>query len=591
MPTKSLRAMLLGASSIKRPAGPEIESSSHVETGSSTVPAWERIVSKLAADSPKAHRIVLALLAILTLESAVAILSAGCPILNSMVWDVSTALDGGYRVALGQRPHVDFYSPHGALFLLLVAGGSKMAGLASAFASVHALMLIVLVAWTWALLRSRTSAALAGIVSFWVGVLAVTPRSLGFPAPMITYSMQYNRWGWALLAIACIELFLLRRDGVVRMGSGASTGVIAGLLLFLKPNYFAAVVAAILVRSLVSKLNWRWAAGLAGGFLGVAAAGFWYLQFNFGAYIGDMRLVASVQSLSGRIANIVQLTAANIPDLWFLGSSLLIVITVARRVDAPSTSVLRIAAPPLAVAAIGIGTCGGNYQILQIPLIYLSIFLLMEYSRRVSVDYRRWGGAAFLIVFLSGAGATAKPFFDDIATLIAARADDADPQIRDWPRLEAPGVAGLRIEARPRTIPTEAVRGGLRAGATTWREQNGEAYPYVLWFNAGAALLKDRLSSRPRVLVMDLSNPFSFALGLTPPTGDALFWHYGRDFDERHFPAPSRVFHTVTDVMIPKTPIHATATKALQRIYAPVLQRDFQKAAENDLWVRYERRP
>jgi len=568
----------------------ETEASSGEQTEASSIPVWERIAGKLAIDSPKAHRFAVALLAIFTLELAFAIASAHCPRLNSMVWDVSTLLDGGYRVLLGQRPHVDFYSPIGAFCLLLLAGGIKMAGLASAFASVHAVMLIALVAWAWALLRSRTSAVLAGIISFWVGVLAVTPRSLGFPPPMITYSMQYNRWGWALLSIACIELFLPRLDGVVRIRAGASTGLVAGLLLFLKPNYFAGIVLAILVRLLVSRFNWRWATGVAGGFLAVAAAGFWYLQFNFGAYLADLRLLASVQTLSTRIATIIQLSAANIPDLWFLGGALLIAAPCVRRAGPSPGRMLQIAVPPIAVAALGIVTCSANYQVLQIPLIYLAIFLLVEHVRRMGADRGHLGSVAFLMIFLVGAGATAKPFFDDITTLLAAGSQTTEPKIPDWPRLEAAAATDLRIEPRPQDLSTEAVLGGLRAGATEFREEAGVAYPYVLWFNAGVALLRDRVPARPRVLVLDLSNPFSFALGLVPPEGDALFWHYKRDFDLVHFPDPSRVFGTVTDVMIPKTPIHRFATIALQRIYAPVLARDFRVAAENDLWIRYERR-
>jgi len=123
----------------------------------STSPALAVITRKLAADSPKAYRIVLTLLALITLELAVAISLARCPPINSMMWDVSTLLDGGYRVLLGQRPHVDFYSPLGLLFLILVAGGIKIAGLASAFAYVHAVLLLLLVPWTWSLLCSRTS--------------------------------------------------------------------------------------------------------------------------------------------------------------------------------------------------------------------------------------------------------------------------------------------------------------------------------------------------------------------------------------------------------------------------------------------------
>jgi len=182
-----------------------------------------------------------------------------------------------------------------------------------------------------------------------------------------------------------------------------------------------------------------------------------------------------------------------------------------------------------------------------------------------------------------------KLFYEDVATLASAGAKTIEVSPPGWPRLDAAALGGVRIEPPPPDITTDGVRGGLRAGAVTWREEQ-EAYPYVLWFNDGAALLRAHVSSRSRVLVMDLSNPFSFALGLTPPRGDALFWHYQRDFDSVHFPAPSRVFREVTHVMVPKAPVHRLATAALQRIYAPVLARDFRLAAENELWTLYERR-
>jgi len=169
----------------------------------------------------------------------VAISLARCPPINSMMWDVSTLLDGGYRVLLGQRPHVDFYSPLGLLFLILVAGGIKIAGLASAFAYVHAVLLLLLVPWTWSLLCSRTSALLAGAAALWVGVLAVTPRSIGFPPPMITYSMQYNRWVgrcWRLPASSCFCPAATTEKPASRPVYPRRS---RRLLLFLKVNYFA----------------------------------------------------------------------------------------------------------------------------------------------------------------------------------------------------------------------------------------------------------------------------------------------------------------------------------------------------------------
>jgi hypothetical protein len=249
---------------------------------------------------------------------------------------------------------------------------------------------------------------------------------------------------------------------------------------------------------------------------------------------------------------------------------------------------LRLLAAPAAVAALGILTCSANYQVLQIPLIYVAIFLLVEQLRRGVAAAGDRGRMAFLAVCLIASGMAGNLFYEDVATLAAAGAKTTEPAPPDWPRLDA-SLGDVRIDPPPRELTTDAVRGGLRAGAATWREEE-EAYPYVLWFNDGAALLRAHVSSRSRVLVLDLSNPFSFGLGLTPPRGDALFWHYQRDFDSVHYPAASRVFREVTHVMVPKAPVHRSATVALQRIYAPVLARDFRLAAESELWILYERR-
>ncbi len=553
----------------------------------------DKLVEMLACDSSKAHRIALGLVLILSLELSAAIVKTGCPPLNSMVWDMSTLLDGGYRVLQGQKPHVDFYSPLGLLTLALVAMGMKVgSATASAIAYTHAILLPVFAVWACIMLRARAPAFFAGFLALWIGVLAVTPRSLGWPPPLVSYSMQYNRWGWALLIIASIELFIPRRDGKERAAAGISTGIITGLLLFLKINYFAVMVMAVAIRLAWRGIDWKWLAWVAIAWAGITGAGFWYLDFNIAAFVGDLRLLASVQTLSDRITNLLQLVLANAFELWLLGSSMLIAGIWLFPRSSSWKARARWLAVPVTLAVLGIITCCANFQKFEIPLISLAIVTVAEELRRGLTHDHAAPPLAYLAVCLVAVGVIGQSLYQDLGTLAAGNSGLSELEVQQhWPTFDASPLHDLRASPPVlRALSPDSVRVALRAQAVIWREGEGEAYPYVLWFNDGVHLLRTRVDARSHVLVMDLSNPFSFALGLTPPRGDALFWHYGRDFNAEHFPPAERVFREVTHVMVPKAPVHGSATYLLQKIYASTLSEQFRRAAESDLWILYERK-
>ena len=547
----------------------------------------ETIVSKLAADSRKSRFIAVAFLAVLTIELAAAIAAAGCPTLNAMVWDVATMLDGGWRLLNGQKPHVDFYSPLGLLPLLIVAGGMKIGSpSASAFAYSQAILLPVLTLWAWALLRTRTSAFFSGAVAFWIGVLAVAPRSLGYAPPLVSYSMQYNRWGWALMLIACIELFVPPRAGKSGALAAASTGVVAGLLLFLKLNYFGAVIIAIAIRLVLSGVDRKWLTCAAGALAGVAGAGFWYLNFDLGAFSGDLKLLASVQHPLTRVFTVVQLLFGNAPDFWLLASAILAAgLSISRSRGWKSAA--HLLAVPVSLAVLGILVCSANFQMFEIPLTAFAVFCVAEQLRphlQRGGDPTKIGYVAVCLMALAIIGNT---LYRDLATLAAASSSPAKDEA--WTRFDAGPLRDLKVEGAPKGVTPDSVRLALRAGAVPWREESGEAYPYVLWLNDGVHLLKDHSGAKSRVVVLDLSNPFSFALGLTPPRGDALFWQYKQTFDATHFPPPEKIFREVTLVMVPKVPISKASAIILHRVYSRVLASEFQRVAESDLWILYER--
>jgi hypothetical protein len=548
-------------------------------------PTLERLVSQLADDSAVAHRIGLGFLLVFTIELALVIAATGCPAINAMPWDVATLLDGGFRVLHHQKPHVDFYSPLGFLPLALIAAGMKIGSVsASAFAAIQAFLLPGLTIWAWLLLRSRTSAFFAVFLSLWIGVLAITPRSLGYPAPTISYAMQYNRWGWALLLIACAGLFLPPRKGTAKI-EPISSGIIAGLLLFLKINYFAAIALAIAIRMIAAGFDRRWFTRMALGFATAAAGGLGYLRFDFRAYLADLQLVASVQPVAVRTLSLVQLVFDNSFDLWLLASVCMIAMIQTRSQGEDPGPRFRTAAVPAALAALGIFTCSANWQQLQIPLIAFGVFLVVEQlRRRFLADGQALHFMAAALILMGMAGSA---LFLDGSTVALAYASKRRPAPNYWPVFDAAPLRDMRIPL-PFYMTPESIGKALQAGTLMWRGNAGDAYPYVVWVNDGLSLLRPHISPDSHVVVLEFSNPFSFALGLTPPKGDTFVWHYGRDYDESHFLAPQRVFRDATHVMIPKAP-RTLETETLSRIYAPILAAEFRRVGESGLWALYAR--
>jgi hypothetical protein len=116
------------------------------------------------------------------------------------------------------------------------------------------------------------------------------------------------------------------------------------------------------------------------------------------------------------------------------------------------------------------------------------------------------------------------------------------------------------------------------------------SYQYAVWINDGLALLREHADRNSRIFVVDWVNPFSFALELPSPRGDALYWHVERVFDQQHFPPAERVFREVTLVMVPKRAIQPASKEMLMRVYGDAVESQFEPIDESNLWILLGRR-
>lgn len=399
----------------------------------------------LSACSPRAYRNALIALGVLVVLMIGGLVYLRATHQRVNAWDSAFLLDGGWRLLNGQRPHTDFYSPFGAVPLLIVALGLAVTrGSAAALSIGYAIIFPFVTLWAWWISRRRLSAVHAFLCAGMVGLLTIGTYRLGSSYRDTTYAMQYNRIGWALLTMLVLQLFLAplqrreqskgkadagRRDRFVSSGllEGVSAGALLGLILFTKITYFGAGIGLLAVAALLRARRWQPRAGRADpgvllpgrrvgpmgtsgplarpgyyglglGFTGVVLAMLVYLRFDVVSFFRDMLTLGGAQSLAMRMEALRRVFSPNLVPLLLLGLALILTLTlVARRAasrgseprHAPGYRRLQTWSPligGIAVALAGLFTCSANTQQGAVPLLGVAALIPLEMVRRSRRD-------------------------------------------------------------------------------------------------------------------------------------------------------------------------------------------------------------
>jgi hypothetical protein len=163
--------------------------------------------------------------------------------------DIFFLLENGWRVVNGQRPHVDYASAWGPVTFLIAGLGLTFSGFTvDGIGYGNAIFGLLVSLWSYHLVRDRLEPIPRILISLYLVGLIVAPYPLGWGVFHTSYAMVYNRYGYALLGLIMLESFETaggqRREKEEWIG-GFSSGVAAGLALFLKITYF--FVAALLI--------------------------------------------------------------------------------------------------------------------------------------------------------------------------------------------------------------------------------------------------------------------------------------------------------------------------------------------------------
>ena len=490
-------------------------------------------------------------------------------------------LDNAYRVAQGQVPHRDFSSAWGPLMFLIDAAGlglsmMKPDGLGYANALFGGLIAV----WAYLIVRTRWQAVYSYIIGLYTALLIMAPFALGENLANFTLAMTYNRYGYALfgvLLVECASEMLLQSGTRRRSLTGAtSTGVVLGLLVFLKISYAMVavpVIAACMVGVSYGRL--RRLSGIGAGFLAVTIAMAVYLRFDLRDMVQDIAMAADARRLALQPSSLMHLVVAaqNAP-----------LLVLALLVELGDKAGLRDLSAHGRVARLTLLTVGAgclllisNQQNSNFPLnAYLAVVILATVAaKRAAEGKSRWLVGSLLVwlcclpLALQNASSLA------LAALTRASQDPTSHLVLNG------STWGKNIIFAP-------VVGDLKTAT------DGEEYVAAL--NDGLDLLARRVGTDGGVLVFDMFNPFNYLLGRASPKGGFAAAAYKYVFSDASHPCAERFFGTTNYVLVPKYPDAALNRPAegsdgagLTRLYGSELKRRFRVVEKSSHWVLWRR--
>ena len=499
-----------------------------------------------------------------------ALVSPNLVLSYEMTWDFLFNLSGAWHLLHGHVAHVDFHEPVGQLNFMLTLLGFELVG-PTPFAFLVGAVIVVVAAFASASVAAmrRLPVVPAALFVIFTSLLVLMPANVGDQPNAYSFAMSYNRYGWSLLSILALILFVPPRG---RLGGDGIDVANAGLLLvalfYLKVTYFAAGLALMGLAILISPhVRARLLTWVAIGVLVVANA---LAPWNH-PYVLDLLQAARAGSVRTEVGFYLNNFFATAEGYAPYAAGLVIAVWMWTRGLAP----LRL---PLAIAgilAIGAFVWSQNHQSHGLPVGIVIAFLLYDQIRE------RFGptAPALLVLmvfslFASGASALSLAGYH-------ARAGHAEVlQVVDRTQLK-----GLAVPAEDQGLltafaddrPGPQLLNRARAKRPLFELSPSE---YVETLVEAAALLQSGRHRPGGVVVLDQVNPLPFMLGWSPPRGDNLWSGLG---------APVRpageVFAEADHVLIPKFSTYSAWTERAQLEYGAYLSQNFPAREETQSWI------
>lgn len=543
--------------------------------------AWGAFAAALVAPIAESWRLTAAAAA---LVAAFALLLGTAPVLflDDMALDVFIPLDGAWRMAHGQWPHLDFATPIGALYYVLLdlAGPGPLAPVRASlvllpFTTVAALVVT----------RARLPTPLRLAVVLLVAFGTMSPRTLDSLA-LVSHLASYNRHGWALLAIVMAGTLIEPRQreprGAVVEVALLTLSVVAAF--YLKVTLFAACFGVLVVAVLAGGGNRAVALATAASSLAILALGFAVGSTN-AAYLDDLRRAAEAGAEAGPLLRVSRLVPTLLGNQAAGLALVVAIVAFLRTARGPEEEreASRVALSLLAVFAgvVLVGTQSHDRAIPCLPVLVAAAYAAWR---------ERWARRADDPLPMQLVGALA------LAVVAAPVALDAGAIARHtvgaWsggtaPLVDLPGP-GSRIRipgGAPTTSPLDRViTGELPPDAydnlnPPWRRDDD-----VILRDA-VRLLEARGLTRRRVASLTFSPTFPWLLGSDPPRGLPAWHDYQRTFSADATADAAERLADAEVVLVPRV----WRIEGIWEAYRPAVEASFEIADRSPLWTVWVR--
>lgn len=506
-------------------------------------------------------------------------------------WDVIVMLNGAWRIYSGQIPHTDFYNPIGPLSYIPTALIMKIGGISSSsLVYGNALLGAILALWTWYVSQKRLTALNAIIFSIFIYVLSVSSRPLGFGVTNTTYAMIYNRYGYALLSILFIQVFV--RPEIVEKTEvfldGFSVGVLLALLFYCKITYFLVGVAALAIGWIISKPVRRQLLYQGFGFVGLLVLIWLFFRVNPLDYINDIRTAALSQSLTSRFANLTGTIREN-NILIYLMFPLLLLSFVAlsgstsSRDEERESRLLWLIVAFITVSEILI-TSGNAVERKDLPLFFTAGIIILNSLTRIPAGYPLGNLSNTMTVHLL-AVLIVLPLFSyqitkDIASVIYSA---------NWDRVN---LKNLNVSQK---FESSSMSDFIIPENSDWPTAYSLGKDVPQRLNDGFSLLKKHINKNSRIFCLCFTDPFSFGLGLAPARSTPLWWDETFSFTDKIYPQPQTLLANVDFVTIPIVDENnggccTSTVHLLEKIYGQYINNHFYEVDKSEYWILLERK-
>ena len=499
-----------------------------------------------------------------------ALLSHDLVLSHQMTWDFLYNLSGAWHLQHGHVAHVDFHEPVGQLNFVLTWLGFQFFG-PSPFAFLAGVTIVAGMVFASAVLAVMYRLPLIPAVLFviFVSLLVLMPADVGDLPDAYSFAMSYNRYGWSLLSILALILFLPPKDfangGWIDIGNAA---LVLTALFYLKVTYFAGGLALVGLAMLISPhVRVRLAAWLAIGVLVFANA---VAPWNH-PYLSDLVQAASAGSVQSDLRFHLNNFFSNAEGYAPYAAGVAFAAWMWWRGVAP----LRLAIATSGILVIGFLVLAQNHQSHGLPLGIVIAFLLYgEIHERPDTALPALLVLMTFPVFAIGTSAFSLAGYHKKA----GRGELLQV-------VEGTQLRGLAVAQEPPGL-LAAFAGGRGGPSLLNRarivQPRFELTPteYVETLVEAATLLADGRHRRGGIVVLDQVNPFPFMLGWPPPRGGHLWSGPGAPIQP-----PALVFAEADHVLIPKFSTYSTWTERARREYGAYLSQNFRAREETQSWI------